>query len=143
MEVFIRQVATEDATEIAGLSAQLGYPVSEMQTLQNIKAIRQHRDHEAFVAVHEDHVIGWIGVSYTIQLESPPSVEIRGLVVDEKYRKSGIGKMLVEKAKQWGRNKGNNLLRLRCNVKRTETHAFYLQLGFAEAKQQKVFEIKL
>jgi hypothetical protein len=42
-----------------------------------------------------------------------------------------------------GKEKGNDKLRLRCNIKRTETHLFYQRLGFKEAKQQKVFEIEI
>ena len=143
MEIFIRQATINDTPEITLLSHQLGYSISEEQTMQNIKAILGNEDHDAFVAINNGHAVGWIGVSYIIQIESPPSCEIRGLVVHEQYRKMGIGKMLIEKVKQWCRRKGNNLLRLRCNAKRTEAHSFYLSLGFEETKQQKVFEIKL
>ena len=132
-----------DAAEITGLSHQLGYLITIPETEQNISMILENKDHDAFVAVHEDKVIGWIGLSHAIQLESPPSCEIRGLVVDEKYRGTGVGKMLIEKAKQWSIGKGKDKLRLRCNVKRTEAHLFYRHLGFKETKEQKVFEIKI
>ena len=143
MKVFVREIAPEDAAAVAVLSGQLGYTISEEQTLKNIKAIIENENCEAFVALYEDNVIGWTSISYNIQLESPPSAELRGLVIDERYRKKGIGKMLIEKAKEWGREKGLSLLRLRCNVKRIETHLFYSYLGFVETKQQKVFEITL
>jgi GNAT superfamily N-acetyltransferase len=63
--------------------------------------------------------------------------------VNNLYRKKGIGKMLIEKAADWGREKGNKKLRLRCNVKRAEAHLFYQHLNFKESKQQKVFEIDI
>ena len=143
MEIFIRRISKEDAVAIAALSYQLGYPLSLEQTLQNINAVMENKDHNAFVATHANKVIGWVGVAQTIQLETLAFCEIRGLVVDEQYRKKGVGKMLIEKAKQWGKEKGNNKLRLRCNLKRTETHQFYQHLGFQETKQQKVFELRL
>jgi GNAT superfamily N-acetyltransferase len=143
MEIFIRQIIIDDATAITRLSHQLGYTITVSETSQNISAILENKDHDAFVAVHENQPIGWIGVFYAIQLESPPWCEIRGLVVDEQHRGKGIGKMLIEKAKHWGKEKGNNKLRLRCNVKRKETHLFYQHLGFNEMKEQKVFEIKI
>jgi len=49
----------------------------------------------------------------------------------------GIGKLLVDKVKQWAREKNNSKIGLRCNVKRTEAHLFYEHLGFIEVKQQK------
>jgi GNAT superfamily N-acetyltransferase len=143
MEIFIRQMSKDDAQYITTLTYQLGYPLSFEQILENISAVMENKDHDAFVAVYENRVIGWIGVAQAFQIESLPFCEIRGLVIDDQYRNLGIGKMLVEKAKQWGKEKGNDKLRLRCNVKRTETHLFYQHLGFTETKQQKVFEIEI
>ncbi len=143
MNIIIRKVLPGDAEVITMLSIQLGYSISVEQTLQNINAVIKNNDYDAFVAVHENRVIGWIGVTYAIQIESSPGCEIRGLVVDDQYRKQGVGKLLIEKAKQWGKEKGNNKLRLRANAKRTEAHLFYQRLGFQETKQQKVFELDL
>ncbi len=93
--------------------------------------------------MNDNRLIGWVGVAQALQIELAPFCEIRGLVVDDQYRNRGVGKLLVEQAKKWGREKRNDKLRLRCNVKRTEAHLFYQHLGFKEAKQQKVFEIEI
>jgi GNAT superfamily N-acetyltransferase len=143
MEISIRQILEEDAPEVDALSRQLGYDLGLEQTRENIKAVLAAKDNNAFVAMSESKIVGWIGVCLAIQIESPPCCEIRGLIVDDHYRKMGIGKMLVEKAKLWCREKGNKRLRLRCNMKRTETHLFYRHLSFKEVKEQKVFEINL
>lgn len=137
----IREAEAGDAKAVNALSHQLGYSISDEQTLQNINMIIQSKTDEAFVAVIKEQVIGWIGVSYHIQLQSPPSCEVHGLVIDDEYRNKGIGKMLVEKAKQWTKNKGTDRLRLRCNVKRNDAMRFYSNIGFKETKQQKVYEI--
>lgn len=142
MKISIRQITGEDAQRVAALSYQLGYNPSIEQTFENIRAILNNKDHDGFVAVHNNKVIGWIGVCQAIQIESAPCGEIRGLVVDHHYRNRGIGKMLVERAKLWCREKGIKKLRLRCNMKRTETHLFYRHLDFIEVKEQKVFEIE-
>ncbi len=141
--IVIREVLPEDAPEISELSHQLGYPISGKETIQNIINLRQSKNDEAFVAIQEQKVIGWIGVSYKISLESVPLCEIHGLVVHEQYRSRGIGKMLIKKAQEWSRDRGINKLRLRCNIKRAEAISFYQNYGFNEVKQQKVFEMKL
>jgi N-acetylglutamate synthase-like GNAT family acetyltransferase len=143
MKIFVRQISREDAPTIASLCHQLGYELSTEQTLENINIFLTSEAHNAFVAEYDKKVIGWIGASQLFQLQSAPCCEIRGLVVDEKHRNKGVGKMLIEKVRQWGREKGNDKLRLRCNLKRTETHLFYQHLGFKEIKEQKVFEIKI
>lgn len=137
-----REVTPEDAVDVSALSYQLGYTVSVEQTIQNIKALLQSESHTVFVAVDEK-VIGWIGVAIQISLEIPPLCLISGLIIDDHYRNKGVGKLLIERAKQWSRDKIVNRLRLRCNVKRTEAHKFYEHLGFSELKQQKLFEINI
>ena len=141
--ITIREVAAEDALEISMLSHQLGYSISEQQTLQNINALKRITHNEVFVAVYKEKLIGWTGLSYVTSLTSPPLCEIHGLIVNEQFRGRGIGKMLIEKAKEWSKNKGTNKLRLRCNIQRTEALLFYQKIGFIEVKQQKVLEITL
>lgn len=143
MEITVRKVTKEDAERIADLCRQLGYPMSVEQTLQNITGVLSSKDNDAFAAVLNNKVVGWIGLSQSIKIEVPPYCEIHGLVVDDQFRNHGIGKILIEKAKQWAKERGNVRLKLHCNVIRTETHLFYQHLGFKETKQQKVFEIQV
>ncbi|MEO6329025.1 MAG: GNAT family N-acetyltransferase [Ginsengibacter sp.] len=143
IKISIREIAAEDAAEIVLLSYQLGYVISEKQTLQNIKALTQDKHHLVFVAVDEKKVIGWMGMSYSISLTSLPLYEIHGLVVDEQCRAKGIGRMMIEKAKQWCKSKGATTIRLRCNIKRAGAILFYHNVGFTEVKQQKVFEMQV
>lgn len=143
MEIFIRQMSETDTAAVTVLSQQLGYPLPEEQILQNMKAVLESKDHDAFVAVYENKVVGWIGVAQAILIVIPAYCEINGLVIDQHYRGKGIGKMLIGQAKQWAKEKGNNKLKLRCNVIRKETHLFYQYLGFKETKEQKTFELNI
>jgi GNAT superfamily N-acetyltransferase len=143
MSIGIRQISLEDAERITELSGQLGYTISHKQTEKNIALILHQDNHDAFVAIHNNEVIGWMGLGQSLSLESYPFCEIHGLVIDAKFRKQGVGKLLIDKAKQWAKEKGFEKIRLRCNIKRTETHLFYQHIGFKETKQQKIFEIEL
>ena len=143
MKITIREITANDATAVNALSKQLGYPLSIEQTLQNINAVLQSKDHTAFVAEFTNKIVGWIGASQAIMIEVMQYCEINGLVIDQDHRGLGIGKLLIDKVKQWAREKNNNKIGLRCNVKRTEAHLFYEHLGFAEIKQQKNFVINI
>ena len=68
-----------------------------------------------------------------------PYVEISGLVVDEKERRQGIGKILLLEAEKWTRELGYGSLRVRTNAKRCEAQAFYEGLGLQKAKEQFVY----
>ena len=143
MLIEVRQMRADDAEAVNLLSQQLGYPLSIQQTLQNINSVLNSNDHTAFVAIIENKIAGWIGAAQAIMIEVMPHCEINGLVIDENYRGKGVGKLLVEKVKQWAKEKGNDKLSLRCNVKRVEAHLFYEHLGFKEIKQQKNFVINI
>jgi len=143
MKITIREMTANDAKPVNTLSKQLGYPLSIEQTLQNIHAILESKDHTAFVAEYENKIVGWIGASQAIMIEVMPHCEINGLVIDQDHRGMGIGKLLVDKVKQWAREKNNSKIGLHCNVKRTEAHLFYEHLGFVEIKQQKNFVINI
>src|SRR3954465_14202163 len=122
MEISIRSITEQDAEAINALSRQLGYTMSIEQTLANIRSVLGTKGHNAFVAIFENKIIGWIGVAEALQIESAPFCEIRGVIVDERYRGLGFGKLLIEKVKQWGKETGNKALRLRCNMVRKEAH---------------------
>ena len=143
IEVVIREMTIHDAKDVTSLSSQLGYPLSLAQIEKNIFAVISNSDHCAFVAMINNQVVGWIGVSHSIQIEVEEYTEIHGLVIDKNYRKAGIGKKLIEKAKEWAKEKGDSKLNLHCNIIRTETHKFYEHLGFKEIKQQKVYSIDI
>ena len=143
MKIIVREMTAKDAEAVNLLSKQLGYPLSIAETLQNINIVLQNKNHTAFVAEYENKIVGWIGASQSIMIEVMPHCEINGLVTDEHHRGMGIGKLLIEKVKQWAKGKGNDKIGLRCNVIRTEAHLFYAHLGFKEIKQQKNFVIKI
>jgi len=132
-----------DANTIAKLSSQLGYNFPADKTAHQIAAINASSFDAAFAAVADNTIVGWIHVFYAIRLECDLFCEIGGLVTDEGHRGSGVGKLLVAKAKEWCIEKGCSLLRVRSNARRTEAHNFYKHLGFNESKLQKVFELHL
>src|SRR6187401_888781 len=143
MKITTREMTEKDAETVNTLSKQLGYPLSIEQTLQNIKAILQSKDHTAFVAEYENKIVGWIGAAQAIMIEVMPHCEINGLVIDEYHRGMGVGKLLIDRVRHWAKGKGNDKIGLHCNVKRTEAHLFYEHLGFIEVKQQKNFVINI
>jgi GNAT superfamily N-acetyltransferase len=143
MPIIVREMLGEDARAVNLLSAQLGYPLSPEQTFENITAVLHSKKHIAFVALYQNRVVGWIGAAQTIMIEVMPHCEINGLVTDERYRGKGVGRLLIEKVKQWAKENGNVILSLHCNVTRTAAHLFYEHIGFKAIKQQKYFTLAI
>lgn len=143
MNIVIREIHVKDSEAITSLSAQLGYSISLTYTKANIEQVLTLHDHVAYVAIDGEQTIAWAHAYKTITIESLPFIELAGLVVDENYRSKGIGNMMVAKIKEWCMEQKIYSLRVRSNVKRKEAHRFYLNNGFKEIKEQKVFQIEL
>src|SRR5436190_9438985 len=143
MEIQLRKMTMEHVHDVCRLSNQLRYPLSTTQIENNINEITTSENYAAFVALYNLQIVGWIYGFRTLLIESKPFIEIGGLIVDQTFRNSGIGKKLVEKIKDWALEKAINEVRVRSNVIRNEAHKFYLNNGFTEMKQQKVFKIIL
>lgn len=140
MKFSIRNAEIKDSESIAELSNQLGYESDNNTIQKRLTGILDNNDNCVFVALENEKIIGWIHGFYSRRVESDPFIEIGGLVVDENYRKNGIGKILVEKIIKWSDSKKCKKLRVRCNIIRKEAHIFYQKIGFKINKEQKVFD---
>lgn len=96
-----------------------------------------------YVIADDETVIGWIHGFYSLRVESDAFVEIGGLVIDERYRRKGVGKMLVNEVIEWSRRMNIHKIRVRSNAIRTDAHTFYESIGFTETKEQKIFDLNL
>jgi len=141
--VQIREISEKDAESVATLSTQLGYESDIKQTSARIKCINNSNENCAFVALVNGEVVGWIHGFYTLRIESDPFIEIGGLIVDENYRNLKIGKQLIENVNIWAKKHQVKKLKVRCNIKRSESHKFYERLGFKENKRQIAFEMNV
>src|SRR5215831_14872925 len=94
---FIRHAREQDCTEIALLASQLGYPASGDEMRGRLKRLLNGSSDVVFVAETDagGELIGWIQGSLAQYLESDYRVEITGLIVDEGFRRNGIGRVLV------------------------------------------------
>ncbi len=139
----IKTAAEIHAQRIMELCIQLGYKTCYSEIKERLLKIIADEISIIFIAEQNSVVIGFIQVSIRSTIESGEMAEITGLVVDESFRGKGIGKSLVKKAEEWAKLKKQNILRVRTNVIRTETHIFYKNIGIEEKKKQTVFQKRL
>jgi len=136
----LRAARPGDAARLADLSRQLGYGAGEADVARRLGLLLGHADHAVLVAEEDGEVVGWIQVSLSLLVESPLSAEVRGLVVDERFRRRGVGPLLLRAADDWARARGCARLRVPCNIVRADAHRFYEREGFREVKRQRIFE---
>lgn len=138
----VREALVTDAQRIAGLAGQLGYdvPVAHVE-----RQLRRAGDERAvFVAVvPRVGVVGWIGVALREAIIEGGRADIEGLVVEDEYRGNGIGRLLVQAAEGWARQRNCTSMRLASNVVRERAHEFYRRLGYDVLKTQHAFKKSL
>ena len=140
----IETARLEHAGEIARLSGELGYPATPdeiVQRLTNLSATSHA--YVAVAAAPDGRLLGWMVVERHCGLESGEQAELAGLVVSSDARRLGVGRALVAAAEAWTRAGGFPTLRVRSNVLRAESHAFYRGVGFVPVKTQHTYEKSL
>ena len=143
-KIIVRKARNSDLDVLNDLSVQLGYPASKEETKNRFSLLSKENNHLLLVAeVEGNEVVGWIHVLLRILLMAEPMAEIGGLVVDEKHRGKGIGRLLVVEAEKWAKSRGIPRLVVRSNVVRREAHDFYPHVGFTHTKTSHVYTKKI
>ena len=135
----IRKAKKSDAIALATLAGELGYPTTAPEMKSRLDKLFSTSDHGIFVA-ELGSIVGWIHVTLTQSLQSDTFADIRGLVVAEGHRDSGIGTQLVAIAEKWAQRKGCQRIRVRTNIVRGKAMVFYKRHGFQFRKTQDVFD---
>ncbi len=145
MSLRIRPMEVRDASAVAKLTGELGYPVDEVDLVDRLAVVlADPADHLVFVAVDEDDVpVGWSHVERMRILERPPVAQLMGLVVGAEHRSRGIGSALLGASEAAARAWGCRTLLIRSNVKRERAHEFYERAGYAKVKTSFTFERRL
>jgi GNAT superfamily N-acetyltransferase len=142
--VRVRSATPADASAIARLSGQLGYPVAVQPVTARLQRLLTSDKEAVYVATDtKGEVIAWIHGAEQLLVESGTRCEILGLVVDEVVRRGGIGRQLVEAVEQWALARGLGEVSVRSAVSRAESHPFYQQLGYERVKSQHVYRKRL
>lgn len=123
----IRSARSSDASIVADLLTELGFPSSEREVVERLKAMSE----AVLVAVRDGHVIGVVTTNIMPVLHRPTSVgRLSALVVSKQERRSGAGRALVTAAEQLLQEQGCELIEVTSNLRLEEAHSFYRSLGY-------------
>jgi GNAT superfamily N-acetyltransferase len=137
----IRPALISDASELARLMGELGYPTTPPQMQACLALLSENADYQTFVVEVENGLAGMIGVRSGMGYERDGIlVQIIDLVVDERFRGKGIGKKLVECADKWAKDKNATRLIVTAAIHRTKPGQFaqvhHQDQGKAQEKEQ-------
>lgn len=126
----VREAKPSDAERLTELIKTLGHDVSEKDVRKNLGRLKKVGE-LPLVAVEDKTVVGLCGVHRMVAIHrSAPVGRITILVVADEAQKRGIGRMLIDAAEQWCRDKGCSILEVTSNDRLGRAHAFYRHMGY-------------
>ena len=133
---FVRLARISDADDIARLTGQLGYDVSASDVAARLSRILSRPDQQLLVGDLDGRPVGWLHALISEYVDAEAYVTIGGLVVDKRFRRTGIGRILMAEAEAWATKRGYSIVRLSSTSARTGAHRFYQELGYTNIKTQ-------
>ena len=126
-EVTIREYAPIDFSQVKELvlkAKNFGEPFLETELL-NIKKNTSLGLGKIFVVTSKGQVIGYISLgrkAFALMVDS--------IIVDRNYQRRGVGKKMIEKAKEYAKSQGFHVLRTDTGTFMNYAIKFYLACGF-------------
>lgn len=135
----IRTLSANDAPQLAVLNAQLGYAGDVDQIRRRLEGIASKPDHCVLGAEGPEGLLGFVHFFERPSVEKGLDLVVQSLVVDERRRGAGVGRVLMEAAETAAKSKGIISVALSSRVDRLDAHAFYAALGYEVSATSSVF----
>jgi GNAT superfamily N-acetyltransferase len=135
----LRPMTPGDVADSAPLLAQLGYPMDLDELARRVREVLATPDHLLLIAEAGGRLAGLVHVYARPAIENPREAVVQALVVDERWRRAGVGRRLMMAAERWGTDHHCRSVVLSSNTARTPAHVFYTTLGYRLAATSGIF----
>jgi GNAT superfamily N-acetyltransferase len=128
--VSIRSATDRDAAVIAELLSELGYEAPPADIPARLAGVIAEGGAVVLATDASGSALGLMHLGRHAALHTPgPIAYIMALVTRSTARHAGVGRQLVEYAKEWARETGCVRLSVTSAEKRQDAHAFYVACG--------------
>jgi GNAT superfamily N-acetyltransferase len=129
-QIQLRPGVTTDATAIAALFTDEGYPAGPTDIVERLERFASPTS-RVVVAEHEGTILGFIAVHALPRFEHDDWIlRIVALVVDAGARERGVGRALMAEAERIGREVGATFVEVTAGHHRPEARHLYESLGY-------------
>lgn len=127
----VRSATLADADSIASLLEELGYPSSAADVSRRLATMIAVDGQSTLVAGGADGIVGLANVQRLPVLHSNlPVAQLMLIVVAQRARRRGIGRILVAASERWAVEQGCTRMLVTSGEERAEAHAFYEAIGY-------------
>jgi Acetyltransferases len=129
-QILLRPAEASDATAIAALFTDEGYPAGPSDIVARLEAFSTVQS-RAIVAEHDGAILGFMAVHAMARFEHDDWIlRILALVVDPGARERGVGRTLIAEAERIGLELGAAFVELTAGHHRPEARQLYESLGY-------------
>ena len=141
LKVEVRPAVSRDHDAVLNLASRLAIGVATWRdALAVAAAVRDWLEtsmkpgdgRAAFVAVSDEHVVGFVSVVSTEHFAGERDAYIGELMVDEAVEGRGVGHRLVDAAARWAHQAGHRCITLHTGAANGRARRFYARLGYGE-----------
>ncbi len=131
----IRRITASDVASAAALLAELGYPTTEADLGERLKAIATNPGDAVLVAAEDGNILGLVSVHSFEMIHRPGRLgRITSLIVAASARGRGLGTNLLAAAEKHLRAYGCAKLEVTSGEQRSSAHDFYAANGYKEER---------
>ncbi len=145
MDIDFRAIKRQDIEELVKICSGIGgYNIRYEHMSERVRDVMKSHQGTVIVAVdNSNSVIGWIQLEICSSILQDKCCNITGVYVIPNYRGRKIGKMLIEKGKEWSQEQDCSSLTILSEHNRIDSHNFYKHLGFKHLKTEESFHMEI
>ena len=133
MNTLIRNARRKDFDAVVSLLTQLwpGKSVNPKNLVRTLDRMVFSDNTELLCAERDGRIVGFASLATLSNLwQEGLILYLTTMIVDEQHRRSGIGKLFMERILEIARDKGCAKIELESAFNRIEAHSFYEKMGF-------------
>ena len=130
----VRTAELGDASDVARLLSDLGYPSNREEAVERISIVRHDPRQHLLLAEIDGNVCGLIATYTRYAFSRGAEVtQITALIVAPACQRQGIGRRLLREVEARARRAGVTCLDVTSNALRVEAHDFYRNCGYSDS----------
>ncbi|MGL5274813.1 GNAT family N-acetyltransferase [Myroides sp.] len=139
----IRTMQVNDASVVADLLEQMGYPNTLGFLPKRIEEMNACDKEQLLVVEDEGQVIAFISVHFIPQIALEGDfARISYFAVDQNIRSKGVGKLVEEHVTALAKDRGCDRIELHSHSRRVDAHRFYFRQGYEDVPKYLVKYLK-
>ena len=146
-DCMLQKAVRADSAQIAALAAQMWNSSTVDELTAEFRATIEKNDAAVFLCREGEAVIGFaqcgLRHDYVEGTGSSPVGYLEGVFVEERFRRRGCAKALVQACQSWAKELGCTEFASDCELTNADSLQFHLRCGFAEANRIICFTKKL